>query len=154
MCPLTVHALLHIAPSMRATGPVWASWEFPTERFCGTLLPAIKSRRFPYASLSNYATEVAQMKQISLIYNLETILALRALDTREETAQYAEHGCACICIEHVLTRSLVLLHRLESNLDRSEAYRQAYNAATQSNNQVLGYALWWTCSSDSSITSY
>ena len=63
------------------------------ERFCGTLLPAVKSRRFPYASLSNYITEVAQIKQISLIYNLEEVLALRARNITEETPQYAEHGC-------------------------------------------------------------
>lgn len=94
MCPLTVHALLHVVPSMRATGPVWASWEFPMERFCGTLLPAVKSRRFPYASLSNYATELAQMKQISLIYNLEDVLSLRTRAPQEEITQYANHGCA------------------------------------------------------------
>ncbi|EPS96540.1 hypothetical protein FOMPIDRAFT_1150831 [Fomitopsis schrenkii] len=92
MCPLTVHALLHVVPSMRATGPVWASWEFPMERFCGTLLPAVKSRRFPYASLSNYATELAQMKQISLIYNLEDVLSLRTRAPQEEITQYANHG--------------------------------------------------------------
>lgn len=95
MCPLTIHGLLHIAPSMRSTGPVWASWEFPIERFCGTLLPAVKSRRFPYASLSNYAVEVAELKQIALIYDLEDELALKDPDDAplEDPADFAAHGC-------------------------------------------------------------
>lgn len=30
-CPLTVHALLHIADSIEAMGPVWCYWAFPME---------------------------------------------------------------------------------------------------------------------------
>ena len=95
MCPLTIHALLHIAPSIRATGPVWASWEFPIERFCGLLIPAVKNRRFPYASLSNYVVDVAQLKQIALTYNLDEILALHDPDESELKPQFARYGCRC-----------------------------------------------------------
>ncbi|KAH9946895.1 hypothetical protein B0H21DRAFT_857356 [Amylocystis lapponica] len=77
MCPLTIHALLHVADSIRATGPVWAAWEFPMERFCGTLLPALKNRRYPYASLSHYAVDIAQLYQIELLYDMQQELSLR-----------------------------------------------------------------------------
>ena len=30
-CPLTIHVLLHIAPTIRVMGPVWAYWAFPME---------------------------------------------------------------------------------------------------------------------------
>jgi hypothetical protein len=42
-CPITVHALLHIASSIREMGPVWAYWAFPMERYCGDILPNIRS---------------------------------------------------------------------------------------------------------------
>lgn len=76
-CPLTVHALLHIPDGIEITGPVWTSWAFPTERFCGSIQPAIKSRRFPYASIDNYIVAKAQLSQIKLRYNLEQELSLQ-----------------------------------------------------------------------------
>ncbi|KIK15584.1 hypothetical protein PISMIDRAFT_31021 [Pisolithus microcarpus 441] len=42
-CPVTIHALLHVADSIEATGPVWTSWSFPIEHFCGQLQPVIRS---------------------------------------------------------------------------------------------------------------
>jgi hypothetical protein len=75
-CPVTVHALLHIADSIVATGPVWCYWAFPMERYCGALQPAIRSRRFPYASLDRYVTENAQLTQIKVVYNISEELAL------------------------------------------------------------------------------
>lgn len=72
-CTVTVHALLHIADSIVALGPVWAYWAFPMERYCGLIRPAIKSRRHPDASLERYIVECAQLTQISLLYNLQEI---------------------------------------------------------------------------------
>ncbi|KIJ63910.1 hypothetical protein HYDPIDRAFT_66912, partial [Hydnomerulius pinastri MD-312] len=60
--------LLHIADSIKATGPVWTSWAFPMERFCGSLQPAIKSRRYPYASIDNFAVNSARLTQLQLLY--------------------------------------------------------------------------------------
>jgi len=76
-CPLTIHALLHIADSIETAGPVWATWAFPIERFCGSLLPTIKSRRFPYASLDRHVTEAAQLLQIKVTRGLQEALDLR-----------------------------------------------------------------------------
>ncbi|THU76250.1 hypothetical protein K435DRAFT_739434 [Dendrothele bispora CBS 962.96] len=76
MCPLTIHALLHIAPSIKVSGPVWCYWAFPMERYCGKLLPAIRSRRFPFASLARHVVEDARLTQISTIYGVSRELAL------------------------------------------------------------------------------
>ncbi|KAJ3005166.1 hypothetical protein NUW54_g4465 [Trametes sanguinea] len=67
-CPLTIHALLHIADSIVKTGPVWAAWAFPMERYCGILQPAIRSRRFPYASINRHVVDRARLTQIKLMY--------------------------------------------------------------------------------------
>lgn len=75
-CLVTVHGLLHIADGIPASGPVWVAWAYPIERFCGSLSPAVKSRRFPYASISRHITEVAQLEQIKLAHNLSECLAL------------------------------------------------------------------------------
>ncbi|KAH9935848.1 hypothetical protein B0H21DRAFT_813369 [Amylocystis lapponica] len=75
-CPVTVHALLHIADSIEAAGPVWASWAFPMERYCARLQPALRSRRFPDASLSRYVVSAAQLQQVKLIYDLTEELSL------------------------------------------------------------------------------
>jgi hypothetical protein len=77
-CPLTIHALLHIADSIKAVGPVWCYWAFPMERYCGTLQRSIHSRRFPFASLDRFITETAQLRQIVILYDVADVLALRA----------------------------------------------------------------------------
>jgi hypothetical protein len=75
-CPVTIHALLHIADYIKAVGPVWASWAFPMERFCGLLQPSIKSRRFPYASIDKYVINAARLSQCKIIYNIANELSL------------------------------------------------------------------------------
>lgn len=76
-CPVTIHALLHIADSIEASGPVWAYWAFPMERYCASLIPAIRSRRFPFPSIDRYVTEVAQLAQIKVNHRLHDALSLR-----------------------------------------------------------------------------
>nr|GAT57216.1 predicted protein [Mycena chlorophos] len=76
ICPLTIHALLHIAASMKFCGPVWAYWAFPMERFCGTLSAGIRSRRHPWASLDRHVFETAQLAQIKTLYNVVEELSL------------------------------------------------------------------------------
>ncbi|KAJ8515927.1 hypothetical protein ONZ45_g6728 [Pleurotus djamor] len=69
-CPVTIHALLHIADSIEAMGPVWTYWAFPTERYCGKLQRLIKSRRHPFANLDNKVLAQARLSQIRIQYNL------------------------------------------------------------------------------------
>ena len=76
-CPVTIHALLHIADSIEALGPMWAYWAFPMERYCGSLLPAIRSRRFPFPSIDRHVTEVAQITQIKMYHRLDNALSFR-----------------------------------------------------------------------------
>ncbi|KAI0087621.1 hypothetical protein BDY19DRAFT_1073305 [Irpex rosettiformis] len=67
-CPLTIHALLHIADSIVIAGPVWASWAFPMERYCGSLQHAFKSRRFPFAAANRYVLDCACLSHIRIAY--------------------------------------------------------------------------------------
>lgn len=69
--------MLHIAPTIRAMGPVWAYWAFPMERYCGDVVRNIRSRRFPYASINKYVTSRAQLTHISLLYDLDEKLCLQ-----------------------------------------------------------------------------
>ncbi|KAG8743020.1 hypothetical protein FRC10_000530 [Ceratobasidium sp. 414] len=50
----------------KRTGPLWASWAFVMERFCGHLLPAVKNCVQPYEMLNNYVQRRAQMQVVSL----------------------------------------------------------------------------------------
>lgn len=93
MCPLTIHALLHIADGIEEMGPVWTYWAFPTERYCGRLQPAIKSRRFPYASISAHVVAMAQLAQIKLRYNLEEELSLAPKKMEEGKGQFSHPDC-------------------------------------------------------------
>ncbi|KAH7335060.1 hypothetical protein B0J17DRAFT_733100, partial [Rhizoctonia solani] len=72
-CPLTIHAILHIPFYIRQTGPLWASWAFVMERFCGQLLPAVKNRVRPYEHLDNYIQRRAQIQIVSTIHNLPAL---------------------------------------------------------------------------------
>jgi hypothetical protein len=76
-CPVTIHALLHIADSIEASGPMWAYWAFPMERYCGSLLPAIRSRRFPFPSIDRHVLEVAQLTQIKMYHRLGNTLSFQ-----------------------------------------------------------------------------
>jgi hypothetical protein len=103
---VTIHALLHIADSIEACGPVWAYWAFPTERHCGSLVPAIKSRRFPFPSLDRYITELAQLTQIKMQYNLEDVLSLQ-VPKRDMIGLFSNPDCEFLFFLNLI--SLVLI---------------------------------------------
>ncbi|KDQ10940.1 hypothetical protein BOTBODRAFT_84360, partial [Botryobasidium botryosum FD-172 SS1] len=60
--------LLHVADDNEKSGSVWCYWAFAMERFCGSLLPAIKSRKHPFSSLDHRARDVVQLRKLRLIY--------------------------------------------------------------------------------------
>src|ERR1700731_3410537 len=105
-CPLTIHALLHIADYVEATGPVWTSWSFPLERFCGRLLPAIRSRRFPYASVARFVVDDARLTQIQLIYNMSEELRLDRPRHNHVPGQLAHNSCECSLLGAPITNQL------------------------------------------------
>ncbi|KAF9023214.1 hypothetical protein BDZ89DRAFT_1093121 [Hymenopellis radicata] len=63
--------------SIRKMGPVWCYWAFPMERYCGSIKPGIRSRRFPFASLDRHVLETAQLAQIACQYGIARELSLR-----------------------------------------------------------------------------
>jgi hypothetical protein len=69
-CPLTIHALLHIPDQIRWMGPCWTTWAFPIERQCGYFQRSIQSRRNPYVSMDQHLTDLSQLRQIKVLYNL------------------------------------------------------------------------------------
>lgn len=77
-CPVTIHGLLHIADGIAAAGPVWATWAFVMERYCGFVKRrAVRSRAHPYASIDRRILEVAQLNVILLKYGLRKGLTLK-----------------------------------------------------------------------------
>ena len=91
-CLVTIHALLHIVDSIEASGPMWAYWAFPIERYCGSLTPAIRSRRFPFPSIDRHITELAQLSQIKMFHRLHDVLSLRA-PKRDVTGRFSDPAC-------------------------------------------------------------
>ncbi|KJA13854.1 hypothetical protein HYPSUDRAFT_151076, partial [Hypholoma sublateritium FD-334 SS-4] len=72
-CTLTVHALLHLADNIRFCGPVWTTWTFWVERYCGYLQAGLKSKVAPWANLNNRILHKAYLEQIDIYYNLMII---------------------------------------------------------------------------------
>jgi hypothetical protein len=78
-CPVTIHGLLHIADGIAAAGPVWATWAFVMERYCGFVKRrAVRSRAHPYASINRRILEMAQLNVILMRYSLRKKLTLKA----------------------------------------------------------------------------
>jgi hypothetical protein len=86
-CPLTIHALLHLPDYIRRAGPLWASWAFVMERFCGHLLvPAVKNRIRPYENLDNYVQQCAQMQIVVRVFDMPS-LARPRVDYRYQAGE-------------------------------------------------------------------
>ena len=110
-CPITIHALLHIADSIEATGPVWTSWAFPMERFCGSLQPAIKTRRHPYISISKHVTDETHLTQVQVLYDLQDQLSLKG---SPRSGQWFSHPkCMLHCISNVSSRLTSLCYTID-----------------------------------------
>lgn len=97
-CRLTIHGLLHVADNIRDAGPVWATWSFVMERFAGSLLPAVKSRRRPNAALANRAERVARLELLKNLYDLHDRLNFndRLLNSDVSTREITYDECTLI----------------------------------------------------------
>ena len=69
-CLLTIHALLHIPDQIRWMGPCWTTWAFPIERQCRYFQHIIYSQLNPYANMSQHLTDLSQLQQVKILYNL------------------------------------------------------------------------------------
>ena len=65
LCRSIIAAVLDIVPSVRASGPVWASWQFPAERKIGELGTLIHSHSHPSANLASAVTRRVQAELIT-----------------------------------------------------------------------------------------
>jgi hypothetical protein len=52
VCKYTIHSVLHISDCIEWWGPASHFWQYPEERFCGTLVSAVKSRVHGSTNLS------------------------------------------------------------------------------------------------------
>jgi hypothetical protein len=112
MCPVTIHALLHIADNIEATGPVWCTWAFPMERFCGRVQTCIKSRCFPYSNIDSWLVDSTHLLMIKLQYNIFDELLL--------SSPPLEHG---ICLTYYSIARYILcsvsgIHNVHTDTDR------------------------------------
>jgi hypothetical protein len=64
------------------------------ERYCGSLVPAIRSRRFPFPSIDRYVTEVAQLTQIKMYHRLQDVLSLQP-PKPDVAGLYSSQACKC-----------------------------------------------------------
>jgi hypothetical protein len=140
-CPLTIHALLHIADSIKAIGPVWCYWAFPMERFCGSLQPAIRSRRYPYASLDRYITESSQLRQIANLYDIASVLALHPPPEPIVRGAFSHVHCTSVnsinqAIPQAINRSIVYSPTPKF---RNSAHRQSNDRHSQCTGYTIQY---------------
>lgn len=93
MCPLTLHAILHIPDDIMNNGPCCYNWTFIMERWCGALLPAIKSRVRPFVSLSLRQLHLAQLNVIKARYKLAKELSLAPRSGTHGETCYEKSDC-------------------------------------------------------------
>src|SRR5258708_22153793 len=74
MCPLTLHMLIHIPYNIQKNGPPCNNWMFVMEWWCGSLLPAIKSWKEPFMSLTLWQYQAAQLFEIVNRFNLTDLM--------------------------------------------------------------------------------
>jgi len=56
LCCFTIAAVLAIVPNIRSCRPVWVHWQFPIERYIGTLPRLLRSRSSPHAARAKATT--------------------------------------------------------------------------------------------------
>ncbi|EGO29008.1 hypothetical protein SERLADRAFT_412703 [Serpula lacrymans var. lacrymans S7.9] len=71
VCTLPIHGLLHIAAGICFCGPVWTSWTFYMEWYCGYLQAGLRSHRFPWSNLNKQVLHAVYLTQLKLKYNLD-----------------------------------------------------------------------------------
>lgn len=90
------------------------------ERHCGSLQPAIRSRRHPFATLNRYVLDDARLKHIKILYPAaKESLALKPADLQG----YCRAICVCSSHEGSCKNFIALFttHRPDSHIDRTFA---------------------------------
>ena len=84
------------------------------ERYCGMLQPAIRSRRFPYASITNHVVDRARLLHIQMTYSMQNDLTFKP--PRRSIRSEQVPGC-----EYALERRTGLI---STTLQLAKAYEQ------------------------------
>jgi hypothetical protein len=88
---------------MEAAGLVWTYWAFPTEQFCGRLLPEIHSRRHPFSNIDNFVVASAKLSQIKIVYNLDEELSLLSKKAEVLRGSFSHPSCTLMsCSTQIL----------------------------------------------------
>jgi len=82
---ISFHYLLHVADSILATGPCWATWQFPMERLCGMLIPLARSQSSPYKNITNNIILHERFNHLKFFPRYSNIF-----DTFQNTKDYPE----------------------------------------------------------------
>lgn len=72
ICTSQLHALLHVATTVRALGPTFVSWQFGLERYAGKIEPLTTSKSQLNVSLYNGLEMLEQLRYVRLLYNIES----------------------------------------------------------------------------------
>ena len=86
-CTLTIHGLLHLCDNIRFCGPVWTTWTFWMERYCGYLQAGLQSKTHPWENLNNHVLHKAYIEQIDIFFNLDNELNV-SLASNRHLSQY------------------------------------------------------------------
>lgn len=114
---LPIHYLLHLASSIRQSGPLWCTWAFPMECYCGSLLPAITSRKHPFRSIDRRELELEQIRQVKMCYNLTDQLNLNR--GGEQQLEIVLDNCKVFLTMHTCL-FIYLLHMYRSGHNHSQ----------------------------------
>jgi len=96
VCTLVIHGLLHITNDIHNCRPIWSTWTFWIERFCGMLQRGLHSLSHPWSNLDKHTLHMTYLGQLSARYNLTDELAFlnsvfQADDARHNEKIYPEY---------------------------------------------------------------
>lgn len=91
ICTSQLHALLHVATTIRALGPTFVSWQFGLERYAGKMEPLTTSKSQLNVSLYNGLEMLEQLRYVKLLYNIGSSrpisMPYRSLEIVNESGQ-------------------------------------------------------------------
>lgn len=87
--------LLHIADYIQAIGPVWVSWQFAMERYCGDLSSRVANLRYPYANMAQRILSKSTVYHLWNKYDLQELLGSSRHGGLKDS-EYAFPGCKCL----------------------------------------------------------
>lgn len=82
--------LLHVVDYIDAAGPVWVTWQFAMERYCGDLGANVSNRRRPYSNISKRIFAKGMLSHIGIKYGVKDALSLKKWKVGDGPAKETE----------------------------------------------------------------